>query len=297
MIVDCHQHYHPDILTPETLIAQMEQTGIDRVALMPAICGAIQIPSPFIISAMRYSLKKTTLRPLVRKIITRFTDEGDFKLPSSVIRIIKTPDNASVFDLADRYPGRFFAWCMINPQGGTDPVRELDTWKTHAAFAGVKAHPFWHRFPLKQLDGIAESLVAINAPLILHLGFGDHGDIVSLVNRFPRLIVILAHAAFPNFKDTWKQIKGLKNIFVDLSATSYVDEKTMTEVTSYLGIERCLFGTDGPFGSHNSHGGFDLGLIKRKIENVFPDRTHQQLILGENFMNIVGGIKRDRSAA
>lgn len=287
MIVDCHQHLVPDIISTDNLIAQMDKTGIDKIALMASPCGPIPEPSPFLISAMRYSLTRSWLRPLSKKSITRFTEEGDVQLPTSVIKILKNPDNPLIFETAERYPDRFFAWCMVNPFGNKDPLPEYDRWKNHPACIGVKAHPFWHRYPLKKLLPVAERLVEKNAPLIVHLGFGENGDILSFANELPELKIILAHAGFPCYSDTWKIIKNRKNIVVDLSATAYVDEKIMVDVSSWLGIERCLFGTDGPFGSHNDHIGFDMGLIKRRIEKVFPDKGHQRMILGENFMNII----------
>jgi predicted TIM-barrel fold metal-dependent hydrolase len=121
------------------------------------------------------------------------------------------------------------------------------------------------------------------AILILHLGFDDHGDILTLSNTFPELKIILAHAAFPCYGDTWRKIRHLRNVRVDLSATSYVDRKIMAQAADVLGIDRCLFGTDGPFGSHGPLG-FDQGIIKRNIEAVFTDHVVLQKILGGNFL-------------
>jgi predicted TIM-barrel fold metal-dependent hydrolase len=80
----------------------------------------------------------------------------------------------------------------------------------------------------------------------------------------------------------------MKNVFVDLSQTSYVNEKTLRKAVEYLGVERCLFGTDGPYGFHGSDGKFDYGLIKKRIENLFPDKGVQRRLLGENFAELAG---------
>lgn len=287
MIIDCHQHLAPDIIPMETIIAQMDKTGIDKIALMAIPCGPTKEPSPFFISVMRFLLMRSWLRPLSKKTITRFTEDGDFRLPTSVIKILKKPDNPLVFEATERYPDRFLAWCMVNPGDNQNALAEYDRWKDHPACVGVKAHPFWHQYALKKLLPVAERLIEKKAPLIVHLGFGDNGDILSFADELPELKIIIAHAGFPCYSDTWKIIKNRKNILVDLSATTYVDEKIMADVASFLGIERCLYGTDGPFGSHNDHKGFDMGLIKRRIEKVFPDKGHQRMILGENFMNFI----------
>lgn len=288
MIVDCHQHLSPDIFPTENLIAEMDKSGIDKIALMASICGPIPEPHPLLLSAMRFSLRHTFMRQLIKKTISRFTQEGDVVLPSAIVKIKQVPDNDAVFDLTEKYPTRFLAWCMVNPASSQDPVKEYDRWKDHPAFVGVKAHPFWHRYPLKKLLPVAQRLAEKKIPLILHLGFGENGDILSLSNELPELKIILAHAGFPCYDDTWKLIRNRTNIVIDLSATSYVDETIMADVSESLGIERCLFGTDGPYGSHEGHGSFDMGVIKRKIEAIFPDEGHRRMILGENFMGFIG---------
>ncbi len=287
MIVDCHQHLSPDLFPVETLVAEMDRTGIDRVALMAPICGPIPEPSATVLAALRFSLRRSWLRPLIRKTLTRFTTEGDVMLPSSVIRLRQTPDNDEVFALAEQHPDRFLAWCMVNPSSLKDPLREYERWKNHPAFVGVKAHPFWHRYPLSSLLPLCQRLAEENRPLIIHAGFDDLKDLLDLTGDLPDLKIILAHAGFPCYDHTWKAVKSRKNIAVDLSATAYVDPAIMTDVCAVLGVERCLFGTDGPFGSHGFQGGFDMGVIKTRIESVFPDKGHQRMILGVNFLTLV----------
>jgi predicted TIM-barrel fold metal-dependent hydrolase len=55
----------------------------------------------------------------------------------------------------------------------------------------------------------------------------------------------------------------------------------------YLGVDRILFGTDGPYGFHGKHG-YDYGFIKRRIERLFPDTLIQARLLGDNFAELTG---------
>ncbi len=287
MIVDCHQHLFDGIYPAENFIEKMTAAGIDKVALMASICGTVPEPAPAVLAALRFSLRRSWLRPLAKKTLTRFTQEGDVLLPSGVIRINQTPDNEGVFNLADQHPDRFLAWCMVNPSSAQDPLAEYERWKNHRAFVGVKAHPFWHRYPVSLLFPLCERLAKDKRPLIIHAGFDDLDHILPLASALPDLGIILAHAAFPFFDDAWKVVRARKNILVDLSATAYVDRSIMAGVCSVLGVERCLFGTDGPFGSHGAEGDFDMNVIKSRIETHFPDKGHQRMILGENFLNLV----------
>ncbi|MCL5878741.1 MAG: amidohydrolase, partial [Deltaproteobacteria bacterium] len=110
----------------------------------------------------------------------------------------------------------------------------------------------------------------------------------SLLKEVPDLKLILAHAGFPVYRETWERIKGNKNVSVDLSQTSYVGNGITKAVVGYLGVERCLFGTDGPFGFYTSDGKFDYGFIKRRIERLFPDKGVQKKLLGDNFATLTG---------
>jgi len=77
-------------------------------------------------------------------------------------------------------------------------------------------------------------------------------------------------------------------VFVDLSQTSYVSPGTLRAAVKYLGVQRCLFGTDGPFGFRGKDGKFYYGLIKRMIEAAFPDAGTRRRLLCDNFREIAG---------
>lgn len=288
MVIDSHFHLIPDLIPVEKMIQGMDAAGIDKIALIPDLSGAIKEPGPFIMSAFRYMLKNRQLRPVAKRLSARFTKSGDVKMPSGITKVNQDPSNQSVFDVIDQYPDRFYGWVFVNPNGENNPVDEYDKWSSHPGFIGIKTHPFWHRYSPSRLLPLAEKLAKKGTPMLLHLGFDDHGDISALTSELPELKLILAHAAFPKFSDTWEKIRENRNICVDFSATPYVDIQTMKSVAESLGVERCFFGTDGPYGSHDKKGNFDFGFIKRRIEAVFPDEGIQKLLLGENFMNFIG---------
>ncbi|GAB6097005.1 hypothetical protein JCM14469_32590 [Desulfatiferula olefinivorans] len=288
MVIDCHYHLTPESQSIAGLISSMDTHGIDRTALMASLCGPVPEPSAQALSVLRFCLTHKRVRPLVRRLLTRFTPEGDVILPSGVVRLDARPDNRPVFAAVEAHPDRFYAWCTVRPGGPADPLDEYGEYEHHPACIGVKAHPFWHQYSPKKLLAVGEKLVRNKAPLIVHLGFDEPDDLLRLCDDLPGLTVILAHAAFPRYAETWQMIRHRKNILVDLSATAYVDTAIMKQVSEALGIERCLFGTDGPFGSHDPKGGFDQGLIKRRIESVFPDSGVRRRILGENFLECIG---------
>ena len=288
MIIDCLYHFEPKLLTADKLLTKMDECGVDKVALMGVINEPIPKPSEFILNVFRFSLTHGRFRFLAKLLGANFTPEGNIKIPAGTFQLYPNPDNDPVFQIVANNPDRFLAWVFINPRGGKDQILELNKWKDRPGFIGVKAHPFWHRYQPIELLPIAVELAKMGKPLLIHAGFDEHGCYDVLLKKVPDLKLILAHAGFPLYSDAWEKIKNNKNVYVDLSQSSYLNEKITWQTVEYLGVEKCLFGTDGPYGLHEDDGLFDYGFIKRRIEKLFPEKRIQDKILGENFLNIIG---------
>jgi len=288
MVIDCHYHWDERILARDAMFKKMEDSGIDKVALMGIICDPFPEPAPFLVGALQMLLANKTTRAIGRALSAQFTPEGDIKILGKGYHIYPDPDNAPVFQAVKDYPARFVGWAFVNPRGKNDPIQELEQWQGAPGFIGVKAHSFWHRYAPVELADVAEKVATLKKPLILHAGFGAHGDIMPLLDKVPDLKLILAHAAFPEYGDTWKAVKNMKNVYVDLSQTSYVGESATRDVVAFLGVERCLYGTDGPFGFHGSDGLFNYDFLKNRLERIFPDKGVQKRLLAQNFMELAG---------
>jgi predicted TIM-barrel fold metal-dependent hydrolase len=87
------------------------------------------------------------------------------------------------FKLYQKILINFLGWVFVNPRGGKDQVQVLNKWKNHPGFIGVKAHPFWHRYHPIELLPVAEQLVQIGKPLLIHAGWGSHGDYDALLQE------------------------------------------------------------------------------------------------------------------
>jgi uncharacterized protein len=288
MVIDCHYHWDERILPREIMLRKMDASGIDKVALMAIVCDPFPEPAPFLVGALQLLLANKTTRAIGQALSAQFTPQGDIKILGKGYHIYPDPDNAPVFQAVKDYPERFLGWVFVNPRGKNDPVQELEKWQGTPGFIGVKAHSFWHRYAPVELVPVAEKAAALKKPLILHAGFGEHGDIMPLLDKVPNLKLILAHAGFPEYADTWKAIKNRKNVFVDLSQTSYVGETATRDVVAYLGVERCLYGTDGPFGLHGSDNLFNYDFLKNRLERIIPDKGAQKRLFAQNFTELTG---------
>jgi hypothetical protein len=159
---------------------------------------------------------------------------------------------------------------LREPQGRKDQVEEFEKYRDMPGFIGVKAHPFWHHFTPVELAPVAERLARTGRPP--HpCRVREEGNFEALLKKVPDLKLILAHAGFPYYGDTWKTITSHKNVFLDLSQTAYTSERAARKAADMLGPERLLFGTDGPTGFHGPDHQYDYGFLKRMIERVFKD--------------------------
>lgn len=287
MIIDCHYHFETQLLTEDRLLKKMSECGVDKVALMGVMNDPIPKTPEFQLKLLRFLLTHRSVRFLAKMLIANFTPEGDIKIPTGVFRLYPDPENEPVFQAVADRPDRFLGWVFVNPRGKTDPILELNRWKENPGFVGVKAHPFWHRYPPLELLPVAEKLAKMRKPLLVHAGFDAHGDYDALLQKVPNLKLILAHAGFPLYSVTWEKIKNNKNVYVDLSQTSYLNDRTTRQTVEYLGAEKCLFGTDGPYGFYGDDHLFDYSFIKRRIERLFPDEKTQKMLLGENFLKLI----------
>jgi predicted TIM-barrel fold metal-dependent hydrolase len=287
MIIDCHYHLERKLLTDDELLKKMDECEVGKVALMGVINEPIPKPPEFLLKILRFTLTHSSFRFLAKVLAANFTSEGDIKLPTGIFHLYPNPKNEPIFQAVADKPDRFLGWVFVNPQGGTDQIQELNKWKDKPGFIGVKAHPFWHRYQPIELLPVAVQLAKMEKPLLIHAGFDAHGDYDVLLQKVPDLKLILAHAGFPLYSDTWNKIKNNKNVYVDLSQTSYLNDRTTWQAIEYLGVERCLFGSDGPYGVHGDDDLFDYSFIKRRIERLFPDKEIQKKLLGENFLELI----------
>ena len=288
MIIDCHYHLEERVFTVERLIGEMQKAGIDKVALMGSIIGPFTEPPRILINLLQRLLENSFSRSIGKAFVSNFTDHGDVRILGKPYPLATDPDNEKVFNAVRKYPDKFLGWIFVNPRGKNNQVEEYEKYKDEKGFIGVKAHPFWHHFAPVELAPVAERLAKTGKPLLIHAGFGEEGNYEALLKKVPDLKLVLAHAGFPCYSDTWKKIKPLKNVYMDLSQTTYTSGKATRQAVDMFGAERLFFGTDGPFGFHGSDHQYDYGFIKRRIEGMFADVIIREKLLGGSFAKVVG---------
>jgi uncharacterized protein len=196
------------------------------------------------------------------------------------------PDNAAVAGLAAAHPGSFLGWIFLNPRADPNALDELERWRQAPGMIGIKLHPHWHDYRTELLRPILRRAEELKLPALIHLGFGARGDFRAICERFPRLRVISAHAGFPFYQDLWRYRGDCPNLYVDLSSP-YIDERLARGAVEAMGPERCLYGTDAPYGFHEGDGSYDYKQILGWVERMPVSSEKQEGVLGANFLSIL----------
>lgn len=136
---------------------------------------------------------------------------------------------------------------------------ELVEGKIEGTYLGLKLHP-----PLQNISacdqriyGYYEVAEKTGRPVIFHFGYCSAGNLkfadplalIEVIDRFPMLIVVMAHMGTGR-GDYWKNAKIVAlrsdNVYFE---TSWAPSRVVEEAVKVFGAEKVLFGSDYPFRS------------------------------------------------
>jgi predicted TIM-barrel fold metal-dependent hydrolase len=289
MIIDAHYHLEERMETVDKLLEHMKHHDIGKVVLIPPL------NTPFKVDWL--AIKST--KPFQRSCNSRWqklglllykalvTNNGKYRIGGRLYPIYDNPDNDNVARILQAYPDKFSGWITVNPNTA-DPLLEVEKRTGEPGWIGVKTHPFMYRHPVRMLDRVASYCAEKGWPLLMHLGADrDRGDFCYLPDRHPNLKVIYAHAGLPYFRDLWDYAKEKQNVYIDFSC-SLLDTAILAQAVKALGPEKCLYGSDSPYGYPGADGSHDYSRVLNNIMKMpIPDRDKDK-ILGENFRELAG---------
>jgi uncharacterized protein len=155
--------------------------------------------------------------------------------------------NDRVLTAARDSGGRLVPFCRANPNDGGRAEAERAVEK---GAVGIKLHPRAEGFTLADegVDQIAQFAAERRLPFIVHAGRGIPTlgqDAIRLAERYPRLAVILAHAAITDLAWIWREAPAHRNLFFDTAWWNTADHLALF---SHVPPGQILFGSDIPYG-------------------------------------------------
>jgi hypothetical protein len=286
VIIDSHAHLDPRILDVDAMVRKMDAAGVDRVALIPAMNDPLPETPERLLALMRRLSGHRAGRVIVEATHRALlTPEGDLRLSGQVVSLYARPDNEAVARVTAARPDRFFGWIFLNPRNNPSVLDELERWRGVPGMIGIKLHPHWHDYRTAILGPILRRAEELRLPVLIHLGFRSRGDFRGICDAHPKLVVISAHAGFPFYRDLWAYKGAYPNLHVDLSSP-YIDERLARAAVEAMGPERCLYGTDAPYGFHGGDGSYDYGRIRGWVERMPVSLAMRERMLGATFLEL-----------
>jgi len=200
---------------------------------------------------------------------------------SQTYKLITEPDNQMVVDVISRHPTRFWGWTFVNPNN-EKVLDQLEHWRHFPGMIGVKIHPFWHQYDIQKVKIVAERSQELGLPMLVHLGFGPHGDYRWLIENFPKLKIIFGHLGVPYYKSLWPSVQNNPNVYVDISSSYHVDERLFKSSIKRIGSHKLLFGTDSPY----AHGDV-IKKIKTWVDDAAISENEKEDIFSNNFLKLI----------
>jgi predicted TIM-barrel fold metal-dependent hydrolase len=281
-VVDIHAHFEPRMFSVDKMRAQMAASGVDRVALIPAMNDPLPETPTRLIALVR-GLMCSPAHSLAKLVHLATMKDGNLKLSGKIYEIYSKPDNAQVAEVLRAHPELFVGWIFLNPRTSGNALEELEQWRAVPGFAGVKLHPHWHDWEIEEGVPILRRCEELGLPVLIHLGFGKSGDWQRIADGFPKLKVLFAHAGMPHFQRLWPRMRDYPNLYLDLSSP-YLDEALARRAVAAVGPERALYGTDAPYGFHDAHDpeSYDYTHIKGWVERLPASSSDIDRVLGIN---------------
>jgi predicted TIM-barrel fold metal-dependent hydrolase len=214
MIIDPHLHLGEDTTfdskrTEEELLRRMDENGIDAAILQPA------------------------------------------QLNDTLERTQQNHDRIHRF--MTLYPSRIFGMCSVNPYLDWAAYRgEVNRCVQRLGFSGLKVVAHTHAWSAQGLAGAAPFAAAaeFDVPLMIHGGYGNPwampGNFIPLIEQFPNVNVVLAHAAEPGLDvEYFLLLRDYPQVFADISIRTY-NRPNIRRFVRELGAHKIMYASDSP---------------------------------------------------
>jgi predicted TIM-barrel fold metal-dependent hydrolase len=169
--------------------------------------------------------------------------------------------NQASLDAVYRWPDRFRAYCVINPNYPEMIEADLATYHNHAgAYVGLKFLSDYHRVAVTdaRYRPAWEYAERHRLLLLMHTWGGSPYDgpavIRKAAERYPNVRLLLGHSCHGDWDAAVALARDFPNIYLELTAV-FDDRGVIEKFVSEAGSDRMLFGTDLPwFDPHHAVG-------------------------------------------
>lgn len=271
MLIDGHAHASGIFLEPESIIYNLDKSGVDIVILVPGELG----------STKNYALPNLAkLFPASNVVkVTNYLTKFIIGIAGTVRQIPE--GNEYVYNLVQKTNGRVIQFIWVTQQMN-NPAVYLNEKFAEWNFKGVKLHQCWGKFSVDSnfFRVVAEWAERNDLPLFIHLySDNDVKQLIKYKKEHPNLKLLVAHLfglevfIRQDFKD--------ENLYFDTSTIQITSTKRLMNAIEFVGASNVTLGTDTPYGKDNVKKNID------RIRSLEISTKDKELILGENMRAIL----------
>lgn len=205
--------------------------------------------------------------------------------PHIMIQARMTEANAMAAQLAAKYSGKLYGYISIVPSCGMDAVkRELETYRNHPAFLGLKFLTDYHGNLLQpEYEYAMDFADEMGCPVLCHEygNIPDRREFVTALKTRHNMKLIIAHQGGGFAADTRACapiITDHENAYMEICG-SLDNALPMEAIVDMVGEDKVIFGTD----AINLDPKYELGKV---AFSTLEDRV-KRMIFAQNYLHLL----------
>jgi predicted TIM-barrel fold metal-dependent hydrolase len=169
--------------------------------------------------------------------------------------------NRPAIEAVRRFPQRFKAYCLINPNYPEIVAREIASFEDHKdVYVGFKFLADYHRIAITD-DAYRPAWEYANQHehlILMHTWGGSVYDgaeaVRTMAERYPGVKILMGHSCHGDWDAAVRLANDFPNVYLELTAV-FDDRGVIEKFAREAGSDRMLFGTDLPwFDPHHAVG-------------------------------------------
>jgi len=160
--------------------------------------------------------------------------------------------NREMADAVQRFPGRIYGYCTINPHFPADMAPEMDRYLGQPGVVGIKIHPAMHACPATddRYTPVWERAQAQRLLVLSHTWGNDGGcgasDMRKIAERYPDVRLLLGHSCYGAWREAIALAAEFPNVYLELTAAYHV-YGLIEWMCRDAGSHKVILGSDYPW--------------------------------------------------
>jgi len=203
---------------------------------------------------------------------------------SSHAALIDTRENIKMADIVRKYPERFRAYWVINPNYPERTQTEIAQFSKTEGFVGFKFLSDYHKYPLDdpRYEPALKYAEEHKSLILMHTWGKSPYDPPALVEKlavqYPSTVFLMGHSGYGEWEKAIQVARDHPNVYLELTA-AYAVNAVIDWMVKEAGSHKIVFGTDLPwFDPHYGIGCVLFSRITDKDRHMILHRNAERLM-------------------